>query len=71
MRERKDFSNQIQNNPTDFFIIHGNQDRLVQTEEIKVKTPNSTNLMIIENAGHMAHIESPEMVMSHLRKIFC
>jgi pimeloyl-ACP methyl ester carboxylesterase len=71
MRERKDFSKPIQNNPTDFFIIHGKQDRLVQTQEIKDKTPNSTNLMIIENAGHMAHIESPEMVMSHLRKIFC
>ena len=71
MRERKDFSKPIQNNPTDFFIIHGKQDRLVQTQEIKDKTPNSTNLMIIENAGHMAHIESPEMVMSHLGEIFC
>jgi pimeloyl-ACP methyl ester carboxylesterase len=76
MRERKDYSPMIAENPSDFFIIHGALDRLVTTEFLVEQTSrifkeNMVNhVLIIQEAGHMAHIETSEVVFELLSKIF-
>lgn len=70
MRERIDFSHTIRINPNDYFIIHGTNDRLVQTEEFQSRIGNTNNLFLIQNTGHMAHIETPISVFNFLKKIF-
>jgi len=70
MRTRKDYSIEIQLNPTDYSFIHGNLDRLIDTEYLKTKLISNQNLYVIENAGHMAHIEQPEKVLTILQLIF-
>jgi pimeloyl-ACP methyl ester carboxylesterase len=76
MRERKDYSEMIAENPTDYFIIHGDLDRLVTTEFLTEQTKPifkeqlANHLFIIKEAGHMAHIETSEIVMRILKLIF-
>ncbi len=71
MRDRKDFTQLILEKTSDFFIIHGDLDRLVATEFLKAELQgNVQNLFVIENAGHMAHIETPLKVMEILKTIF-
>jgi pimeloyl-ACP methyl ester carboxylesterase len=77
MRQRKDYSHMIAENPSDFFIIHGALDRLVTTEflmeqtKLIFKEQLANHLFIINEAGHMAHIEANEIVMNLLKLIFC
>jgi pimeloyl-ACP methyl ester carboxylesterase len=76
MRQRKDYSHMITENPTDYFIIHGDLDRLVTTEFLTEQTKPifkeqlANHLFIIKEAGHMAHIETSEIVMRILKLIF-
>jgi pimeloyl-ACP methyl ester carboxylesterase len=70
MRERIDFSDQLRSNPHDYYVIHGINDRLVQTEELNLKMPNTKQLFFIQNAGHMAHIENPKRVIQIFKRIF-
>ena len=76
MRERKDFSEMIAKNPSDYFIIHGDLDRLVTTQFLTEQTKPifkeqlANHLFIIKEAGHMAHIETSEIVMKMLKLIF-
>lgn len=76
MRVRKDFSELISAQPSDFFLIHGDLDRLVTThflqEQVSTLLQERTNsqLFIIENAGHMAHIEASEKVLEVFKGIF-
>ncbi len=76
MRQRKDYSKMIAENPTDYFIIHGDLDRLVTTEFLTEQTKPifkeqlANHLFIIKEAGHMAHIETSEIVLSFLKMIF-
>jgi len=76
MRQRKDYTEMIAQNPSDYFIIHGDLDRLVTTEFLLVQTraifkENIENQMfVIQNAGHMAHIEASEEVLFLLKKLF-
>lgn len=75
MRQRKDYTQMIAENPSDFFIIHGALDRLVTTEFLVEKTnsifkENSENhLFILKEAGHMAHIEEREIIIKQLKTI--
>ena len=77
MRQRKDYTQMIAENPSDYFIIHGALDRLVTTEflteqtKLIYKEQLANHLFIINEAGHMAHIESCEIVMNLLKLIFC
>jgi pimeloyl-ACP methyl ester carboxylesterase len=77
MRERNDYSEVIAENPTDYFIIHGDLDRLVTTQFLTEQTKPifreqlANHVFIIKEAGHMAHIETSEMVMQLLKQIFC
>ena len=76
MRQRKDYTQMIAQNSSDFFIIHGDLDRLVTTEFLTEQTKTifkeqlTNHLFIINEAGHMAHIETSEMVMHFLKLIF-
>lgn len=72
MRKREDFTKKLAENPSDYFIIHGDLDRLVTTEFLldqsreifKEKLEN--HVFVIQGAGHMAHIESREEVLKIL-----
>lgn len=70
MRERNDFTDAINSNTVDYFIIHGILDRLVDADFLRKQLISDKNLFIIENAGHMAHIEQSEEVLVILNKIF-
>jgi pimeloyl-ACP methyl ester carboxylesterase len=69
MRERKDYTEEVTENPTDYFIIHGKLDALVDTDFVKSQLKSDENLFVIENAGHMAHIEQSEEVFGILKGI--
>ena len=70
MRERTDFTDAINSNTVDYFIIHGILDRLVDADFLRKQLISDKNLFIIENAGHMAHIEQSDEVLVILNKIF-
>lgn len=70
MRGRKDNSRAVTENPTKYFIIHGKLDKLVDADFLKSQLKSDENLYIIENAGHMAHIEQSEEVLAILKRIF-
>ncbi len=69
MRERKDYTSEVSKNPTDYFLIHGMLDKLVETVFLKTQVKSTNNLFILENAGHMAHIEQSKEVLNILAKI--
>jgi pimeloyl-ACP methyl ester carboxylesterase len=69
MRERSDFSEEVNSNPADYFIIQGENDRLIQLEEITSKTKDHSQLYFIPNAGHMAHIENTQTISGILTVI--
>ncbi len=76
MRQRKDYTQMIAENPSDFFIIHGDLDRLVTTEFLLEQTREvfkenlENQVLVIQEAGHMAHIETSEEVIELLSEIF-
>lgn len=70
MRERTDFSEEVNSNPADYFIIHGENDRLIQLYDITSKTKDQSKLYFIPNAGHMAHIENSTEVVELIKFIF-
>lgn len=76
MRQRKDYTQIISNNPSDYFIIHGELDRLVAVEflldQVKLvfKVNQKQHVFIIKEAGHMAHIERSSILLNTLMTIF-
>lgn len=70
MRERKDFTYEVNKNPDDYFVIHGKLDKLVEVDFLKNQLKSHKNFFVIENAGHMAHIEQPEEVLRIFQNIF-
>lgn len=70
MRERKDFTSKVHNNPTNYFVIHGKLDKLVEIDFLESQLKSSKNLFVLEKAGHMAHIEQSEEVLMILKEIF-
>ena len=69
MRDRKDFSKEINQNQSDYVLIHGALDKLVLSSELKNSAISRKQLHIISNAGHMSHIENSEEIMAVLSKI--
>jgi pimeloyl-ACP methyl ester carboxylesterase len=51
-------------------VIHGKLDKLVEVDFLKSQLKSQKNLFVIENAGHMAHIEQPEEVLRIFQNIF-
>ena len=76
MRQRKDYTQMITENPSDFFIIHGNLDRLVTTEFLLEQASGifkenlESQVIVIQDAGHMGHIETSEAIVEIFTKIF-
>ncbi|MBM3429378.1 MAG: alpha/beta hydrolase [Bacteroidetes bacterium] len=68
MRTRTDFSDLVKKNADKIVFIHGAKDKLISVESISAVS-NQKNLHLIENCGHMAHIEATEYVRSILAKI--
>ena len=76
MRQRKDYTQMIAENPSDFYIIHGDLDRLVTTEFLLEQTNGifkenvENQVIVIQDAGHMGHIETSEAIVEIFTKIF-
>lgn len=70
MRDRKDFSKEIHQNPSEYVLIHGALDKLVLSSDLESRINSRKQLHIITNAGHMSHIENSEEIMEVLSKIF-
>ena len=70
MRDRKDFSKEILENPLEYMLIHGTHDKLVSISDLESRINSLTQLNIITNAGHMSHIENSDEIMEILYKIF-
>jgi pimeloyl-ACP methyl ester carboxylesterase len=68
MRTRSDFTDLVKKNADKIVFIHGAKDKLISVESISAVS-NQKNLHLIENCGHMAHIEATEYVQSILTKI--
>lgn len=68
MRARTDYTELVLKNPACFKIIHGTLDRLVGVDELISRlTPPAVHitpeLILIPNAGHMAHWEATDEVV--------
>ena len=64
MRSRLDKKNLLLQNPTDFFIIQGENDPLIQLETMqKELTELQVQYISIKESGHMAYCEQPEIVL--------
>lgn len=73
MRNRKDHTETVQSFPTDFLLMHGEKDPLVSMSVLQERTAHvALEVVILPNAGHMAHIEQgseiPEVLLSFLNK---
>lgn len=68
MRTRTDYTELVVKNPVCFKIIHGALDRLVSVEELHQRLIHKVGkavpeIVIISNAGHMAHWEATDEVV--------
>jgi len=68
MRTRTDYTELVLKNPACFKIIHGALDRLVSVEELHQRLmlaagQAAPEIIILPNAGHMAHWEATEEVV--------
>jgi len=72
MMERKDQSAILKAGSFQKLLIHGVQDPVLNTEEIIAfgQLDASVEVVCIENAGHMGHLETPEFVFSAVSN-FC
>jgi pimeloyl-ACP methyl ester carboxylesterase len=70
MRERKDFSKEIHQNPSGYVLIHGAYDKLVSISDLESRINSRKQLHIIANAGHMSHIENSDVIMGILKSSF-
>ncbi len=69
MRNRKDFTDEFNCFPSNYFLIHGTRDRFTNIGEILSKLENDYQLVLIEDSGHMSHIENPKKVIVSLNSI--
>lgn len=72
MRTRADYTRLVLKNPACFKIIHGALDRLVSVDELHHRLMPATGqampeIVIIPNAGHMAHWEATDEVVRGVR----
>ncbi len=67
MRNRKDKSTLVKENPTDFLILHGKHDPIISTEKWENELKEiPVSYEIIEDAGHMSHIENPRKILKSI-----
>lgn len=69
MRSREDFSELVSNFETDFLIIQGENDSIVPMDlMIKMISKLELEYVLVKDAGHMAHIQSPFIVREAIEK---
>ena len=67
MRNRKDKSTLVKENPTDFLILHGKHDPIISTDKWENELKEiPVSYEIIEDAGHMSHIENPTKILKSI-----
>lgn len=67
MRNRENMRRLIKKYLEDFLIVHGAKDPLVSCELLEEKLFGlNIHTIILEHAGHMAHLEEPDLVVESL-----
>lgn len=69
MRDRKDFTDYLKENPSKVEIIHGDLDNLISTENLQLKCAGWKEINVIENSGHMSIFEEPKKVVELLNQL--
>jgi 2-succinyl-6-hydroxy-2,4-cyclohexadiene-1-carboxylate synthase len=70
MRERRDTFHLFTDFSADIFIVQGKSDPLISCESMKEDMVNHSNqLFVIEEVGHMSHVENPMSTLQLLRMI--
>lgn len=70
MRERKNTFHLFSDFPNDIFVVQGKHDSLISCETMQEDLMHYPNqLTILEDVGHMSHLESPEIAQRSLRSI--
>ncbi len=67
MRNREDKSLLVKENPADFLILHGKHDPIISSEKWQSELKDiPVSFEIIEEAGHMSHIENPSKILKSI-----
>lgn len=70
MRERRDTFHLFTDFSADIFIVQGKSDPLISCESMKEDMVNHSNqLFVLEEVGHMSHVENPKSTLQLLRMI--
>ncbi len=70
MRERTNTFHLLNNFPSDIFVVQGKNDPLISCEIMQEDLVNHSNqLLVLEDVGHMSHVESPKAAYQALRKL--
>lgn len=69
MRDRKDFTAYLKENPSKVEIIHGELDNLISTENIQKLCTGWKDVQIISDSGHMSIFEEPKKVVELLNQL--
>jgi pimeloyl-ACP methyl ester carboxylesterase len=70
MKNRNDLSHVIAENKDRCFILQGDHDNLIPTAESKLAWKgHDRHYSLLENCGHMSHIEQPELFVRTIRSI--
>jgi pimeloyl-ACP methyl ester carboxylesterase len=67
MAERPDLSQFVSNNKERIFVLQGAEDRIVMRNRMEASVTLNENYFIIENSGHMSHIEQPDVVLKNIK----
>lgn len=70
MRERKNTFHLFSRFSTDIFVVQGKHDPLISCETMQVDLMSfPSQLFVLEDVGHMSHLENPETAQKTLRTI--
>ena len=70
MRERRNTFHLFTDFSADIFIVQGKSDPLISCESMKEDMVNHSNqLFVLEEVGHMSHVENPKSTLQLLRMI--
>jgi len=67
MAEREDLSEFVLKHQERVSILQGAEDPIVLKDKMDNSLRSQRNYCVIQNSGHMSHIEQPEMVLNYLR----
>lgn len=70
MSARLDYSHEVHADGSQYYIIQGEEDKIVIREAMEELVDKGPNYFLIPEAGHMCHIEQPKRVVEILKVIF-